>query len=256
MFGAMGRMGREVMRAVDLDEELELTSAVDTQAPPGGEEIILGSSTVKILPSLDDLDPDSIDVAIDFTHADPAAKNIEWALSNGVHAVVGTTGIPTDEIGRLAEIAGRSEANALIAPNFALGAVVMMRLGEVAALIFPECEIIEMHHRGKIDAPSGTALETVRRIEAAMSSPDLRDSTEREVPGARGARCGGMRVHSVRLDGIVASQRVIFGSPGETLTISHDTTDRSCFMPGVIMAVKAIDTLPGLTLGLESVLGL
>jgi 4-hydroxy-tetrahydrodipicolinate reductase len=256
VFGALGRMGREVMSAVDADDELELAAAVDREAAPGGEEMEVGASTVTVFPSIDELDPSTIDVAVDFTVAGAAVLNIEWALANGVHVVVGTTGISAEELEKLGSMAGSSEANALIAPNFTLGAVTMMRLSEIASNVFSECEIVEMHHRGKVDAPSGTAMETARRIEGAMSAPDETDATLREAPGARGAKAGPVRIHSIRLDGFVASQKVIFGSPGETLTISHDTTDRACFMPGVIMAVKAIGDMPGLTIGLEKVLGI
>jgi 4-hydroxy-tetrahydrodipicolinate reductase len=256
VFGALGRMGREVMGAVDGDDELELVAAVDREAPPGGEEIEAGASVVTVFPSIDDIDPSEVDVAVDFTVAGAAVANIKWALANEVHVVVGTTGIPAEELEKLESLARSSDANALIAPNFTLGAVTMMRLSEIASNVFSECEIVEMHHRGKIDAPSGTAMETARRIEEAMSSPDETDATTREVPRARGANAGPVRVHSIRLDGYVASQKVIFGSPGETLTISHDTTDRVCFMPGVLIAVKAIGDMPGLTIGLEKVLGI
>jgi len=256
VFGALGRMGREVMSAVDADDELELAAAVDREVPPGGEEMEAGTTTVTVFPSSDDLEPSEIDVAVDFTVAAAAVQNMRWALEHGVHVVVGTTGIPADELEALAAMAKDSEANALIAPNFTLGAVTMMRLSEIASKVFSECEIVEMHHRGKVDAPSGTALETARRIESAMSAPDETDATQRELPGARGVKAGPVRIHSVRLDGYVASQKVVFGSPGETLTISHDTTDRACFMPGVVMAIKAINDMPGLTIGLEKVLGI
>jgi 4-hydroxy-tetrahydrodipicolinate reductase len=168
--------------------------------------------------------------------------------------VVGTTGISEEDIKRLTEKAKSADANVLIAPNFAVGAVLMMRFSRIAASVFDQCEIIELHHRGKRDAPSGTAIATAGVIQEAMKPSAVPSSEEREVSGTRGGRLGPVSIHSVRLDGLVAHQEVLFGAKGQTLSIRHDTTDRSCFMPGVIIAVKAISGLPGLTIGLDSIL--
>jgi 4-hydroxy-tetrahydrodipicolinate reductase len=249
VLGAAGRMGREVCLAVEEEDGLELVGAVD----PAGRGLEV--SGVMIEPSITDLGSRGLDVMVDFTNSDAAAKNIRWAIENDVHSVVGSTGIPEDEIEGIGVLAESSTANVIIAPNFALGAVVMMRFAEMAANVFDQCEIIEMHRRGKRDAPSGTALMTARGVSAAMEPAPDEDADENTVSGCRGGRLGPVNIHSVRLDGMVAHQEVIFGSKGQTLTIRHDTTDRSCFMPGVIMAVKAVSGLEGLTVGLETIIG-
>jgi 4-hydroxy-tetrahydrodipicolinate reductase len=244
-------MGREVIRAVRDDPELDMVAAVDTRATD--EATGCGSD---VMGSLDCLDALDIDVLVDFTHAQAAVENILWALDKGINSVVGTTGIPA---GKLAEIKAGAEggaANVLIAPNFALGAVLMMKFAGTAALVFDQCEIIELHHRGKKDSPSGTAITTANIIAKEMDASEAPETVEGQVRGTRGGAIGPVRIHSVRLDGLVAHQEVIFGSKGQTLSIRHDTTDRSCFMPGVILAVKAIGNLPGLTIGLETVLSI
>ena len=196
--------------------------------------------------------------------------NVRWAISHAVDIVVGATGITEEgleEIARALE-AGGGESNVIVAPNFALGAVLMQRFSEVAARLFPSVEIIELHHDGKVDAPSGTSLSTARRIARARaasydggSDPDAPPasagpaSTE-SVEGVRGGDVQGIPVHSVRLPGLVAHQEVIFGSEGETLTIRHDSTDRTSFVPGMLLAVKRVSTRPGLTVGLEPLLDL
>lgn len=254
--GALGRMGREVCRAVLADPELDLAGAVDPSA--GGVEPapVVEGTGIPVVTGVESLYPAGIDVLVDFTHSAAAVSNTNWALDNGIHAVVGTTGIPEEELEAIGRRAGDGKANVIIAPNFALGAVMMMKFAEMAAGVFNQCEIIELHHRGKRDSPSGTALATASRIEEAMRAGDLPPFEEKEVRGSRGGGLGHVRIHSVRLDGLVAHQEVIFGSTGQTLIIRHDTTDRSCFMPGVIMAVKAVSGLPGLTLSLEPLLRL
>ncbi len=249
--GALGKMGVEVVSAVSGDPDLELVAVIDPSAVEGREHPACG---LGVLGSLDPVDPSTVDVLVDFTVADSAVGNIHWALDNGVHAVVGTTGIPADELERIAARAAGASSNVLIAPNFAIGAVVMMKLARAAAPSFDQCEIIELHHRGKKDAPSGTALATAMAIEEAADLPEPPESQSREVAGARGGRLGPVGIHSIRLDGFVASQEVIFGARGQTLSIRHDTTDRSCFMPGVLLAVKKVGELRGLTIGLDDLL--
>ena len=202
------------------------------------------------------------DVAVDFTVASAARDNLRWCADHGVHAVSGTTGFSEADLGQFGEWFGpSSSANALVAANFSLGAVLMMRCAELCAPYFDGIEIIELHHEHKRDAPSGTSLATARRIEAARAAAGsdalLPDPTEHEVlPGARGgATAAGIHLHSVRLPGLVAHQEVLFGSAGETFTMRHDSTDRVSFMPGVLLAIRAVAGRPGLTVGLDSLLG-
>ncbi len=196
-----------------------------------------------------------IDVVVDFTHLEAALQNLAWCAENGVHAVVGTTGFEPGHTAMLVDRFVRS--NAIIAPNFAIGAVLMMRFAELAAPHFDSAEVIELHHENKLDAPSGTAMMTVERM-AAASGDWVADPTETEVvEGARGGDGpGGIRVHSVRLHGLVAHQEVLLGTDGQTLTIRHDSLDRTSFMPGVVLAVRSVPDTPGVTFGLDSLLGL
>jgi 4-hydroxy-tetrahydrodipicolinate reductase len=247
-------MGAEVCRAVSADPDLELVAAVDPFR--FGRESIPGG--VVIAPSADALEEARAEVAVDFTELSAARENLAWCARLGVHSVVGTTGF-TDadraELGRLFPADGR--VGCFIAPNFAIGAVLMMRFAELAAPWFDSAEVIELHHDGKIDAPSGTAMLTAQRMAAA--SPEWSpDPTKTEVvPGARGGLGpAGIRIHSVRLRGLVAHQEVLLGTNGQSLSIRHDSYDRSSFMPGVLLAVKAVAQHPGVTVGLDRLLGL
>jgi 4-hydroxy-tetrahydrodipicolinate reductase len=257
VFGAGGRMGSTVCRAVVGDPELELVAGVDplhagidlrkvTGAPIGG---------LQMSPDADAILQAGATVAVDFTHVDAARENLTWCAENGIHAVVGTTGWLPDDLERLAAMFTRS--NCFVAPNFAIGAVLMMRFAELAAPWFETAEIIELHHDQKVDAPSGTAILTAERM-AARSSDWAPDPTERTVvEGARGgAGPAGIRVHSVRLRGMVAHQEVLLGTTGQSLSIRHDSYDRDSFMPGVLLAVKAVADHPGLTVGLDRLLDL
>jgi 4-hydroxy-tetrahydrodipicolinate reductase len=228
--GAAGRMGSTVCQAVRDDPETELVAEVDAQ---DSLEAILDAGA---------------DVAVEFSLPDSVKRNTAWLLERGVHTVVGATGLTADDIAELEKLTG--PANLFVAPNFAIGAVLMMRCAEMVARYLPDVEITELHHERKVDAPSGTALRTAHLIaEARRDRPARAD----EQP-ARGELVDGVPIHSVRLPGIVASQEVVFGAQGQTLTIRHDSTDRSSFMPGVLLAVKRIATLPGLTVGLEHLL--
>ena len=236
--GARGRMGQSVVAAVQAAEGLELVAELD-----------LGDS-------LTVLQDAGADVVVDFTAPDAVMATLEYCIGHGIHAVVGTTGF-TDE--RLEQVrawcAGVPDVGVLIAPNFGIGAVLMMRFAEMAAPFFESVEIIELHHPQKVDAPSGTAGHTARRIAAARAGlPAQPDATEQELAGARGADVDGIRVHSVRVRGLVAHQEVVFGGQGETLTIRHDSLDRTSFMPGVVLAVRTVPSRPGLTVGLDSYL--
>ena len=257
VFGAGGRMGSTVCRAVAADPDLELVGAID----PHHSGLDLRHATGVDVPDLH-IDPDPAalvaaraEVVVDFTVLDASRHNLAWAAEHGVHAVVGTTGFTDDDHRALRAQFTRS--NCLIAPNFAIGAVLMMRFAELAAPWFETAEVIELHHDQKVDAPSGTAMLTVQRM-AAASGEWAEDPTRKEVlPGARGATGpGGIPVHSVRLRGLVAHQEVLLGTTGQSLSIRHDSYDRASFMPGVVLAVKQIADHPGLTLGLDSLLGL
>lgn len=250
VIGAAGRMGRQVCDAVRAEPDLRLCAMVDIgMAPEAASES--GSS-------LELLKQTGVQVAVDFTTAQAAADNVRWCVANGIHAVVGTSGISSDVVEELGEMCRRHAGHVLIAPNFAIGAVLAIKFAGIAAAWMPDAEIIELHHRGKLDSPSGTALGTLEAIaRGRRSSPaPPPGATTENLPGARGAEREGVHVHSVRLPGLVAHQEVLFGGPGQTLSIRHDSTDRTSFMPGVILAVREIGNHPGLTVGLQSYLGL
>ena len=254
-------MGRTVCAAVAAADDMELVAAVDPVA--AGETVagLLGdvdagdAGGVTVAASLDAFAAAGVEVAVDFTVLDSARTNLARLAAGGIHAVVGTTGFSEEDLDRVAELFDRS--NCIIAPNFAISAVLMMHFAEKAAPLFDSAEIIELHHDAKVDAPSGTAMMTARRM--ADASADWNpDPTRTEVlPGARGGLGPeGIRVHSVRLAGLVAHQEVILGAQGQTLTVRCDSYDRSSFMPGMLLAVRTIANRPGLTVGLEPLLGL
>ena len=251
-------MGTTVCRAVAADPDLVLAAALD----PRLAGIDLGQATgvtetsMQVLGSKESLDPSTVDVAVDFTQAGAAHANALYCAKVGINIVIGTTGMSDDQMQVLDEAFANSTASCIIAANFAIGAVLMMKFAEMAAPLFETAEVVELHHENKIDAPSGTALVTAQRIVAARNGKEmLADPTISELPGARGHRIeGGVHLHSLRLKGVVAHQEVIFGTTGQTLTIRHDSYDRSSFMPGVLMAIKAIAGLRGLTIGLDGVL--
>ncbi len=240
MVGAKGRMGQAAVEAVKDADDMQLVAAIDIGVPPTA------------------LAQAGADVVIDFTTPDAVMRTLETCIASGIHCVVGTTGF-TDE--RLDTVRTWCDANptvgVLIAPNFGIGAVLMMRLSAMAAPYFESAEIVELHHPDKADAPSGTAAHTARAIaEARAGLPGFPDATTHEMPGARGARVDGVPVHSVRVRGLVAHQEVILGGIGETLTIRHDSLDRSSFMPGVLLGVREVARHPGLTVGLADYLDL
>lgn len=229
-------MGAAVCAAVEADPDLELAARVDI-----GDELRLFADT-------------ECEVVVDFTIADAARVTLPWLAMHGIHAVVGTTGLTDDDLALVRSAFGDGAAHCLLAPNFAVSAVLMTRFAELAAPFFDTAEIIEYHHDRKIDAPSGTAVDTADRISAARGDrPWNADPTEHEVyEGARGGTSpGGVRVHSVRMHGMVAHQDVIFGAQGQSLTIRQDSYDRDSFMPGVVLACKRITEHPGVTVGLE-----
>ncbi len=250
-------MGTTVCQAVIAAPDLELVAAVDPHHS-GRELAGLGvpHSSLTIAPSADALADGGAEVAVDFTVVDAARGNVEWCAAHDVHAVVGTTGFSDDDLVRFGELFTSSGANAVIAPNFTIGAVLMMRFAELAARWFETAEVVEIHHDRKIDAPSGTAMLTAQRM-AAAGGEWAADPTERVVAqGARGGHVGGIGVHSLRLRGVFAHQEVVLGTDGQTLTIRHDSYDRTAYMPGVLLAVRQVASRPGLTVGLDALLDL
>lgn len=242
VLGARGRMGAEVCRTIDREADLELVAMVDA-----------GDWLFNVADA-------GADVVVDFTTPDVVMDNIRFCVDQGVNCVVGTTGFDEAKLATVREwLEHKPGVGVLIAPNFGIGAVLSMRFAEQAARFFDSVEIIEMHHPSKVDAPSGTADRTAQviasaRAAAGMAAPP--DGTRSEVAGARGCSPHGIRVHSVRLAGLVAHQEVLFGTTGETLSIRHDSLDRASFMPGVLLAVRQIGHRPGLTVGLEPLLDL
>ena len=240
VLGAKGKVGATMVQAVEAAEDLRFTAGVDAGDPLS---LFTDSQT---------------EVVIDFTHPDVVMDNLKFLIDNGIHAVVGTTGFTDERLGQVkAWLAGKPDVAVLIAPNFAIGAVLSMHFAKQAARFFESAEVIELHHPQKADAPSGTAARTARLIaEARKGLPPNPDATSTGIEGARGADVDGIPVHSVRLAGLVAHQEVLFGTEGETLTIRHDSLDRTSFVPGVLLAVRTVREHPGLTVGLEPLLDL
>ena len=242
VLGAKGRMGSESVRALDAADGIEVVAQIDVDDPL---DLIVSSGA---------------QVALDFTQPAVALDNVTWCIEHGVNVVVGTSGFDDDRIATVTALLGDTPATGvLVVPNFSIGAVLMMRFAAVAAPFFESVEVIEMHHPAKIDAPSGTATRTAELISAARAaagSAALPDATTTDPEGARGAKVAGVPVHAVRARGFVASQEVLFGGEGEAFTIRHDSHDRTSFMPGVVAAVRAVAGRPGITVGLDAVLGL
>ncbi len=242
VLGAKGHMGREVCKAVNATEDLDLVAEID-----------LGDS-------IDSLKSNMVDVVVDFTNPGSVMANLKFAIENDIHAVVGTSGFDKNMIDTLRSLLStHPKVGVLVAPNFGLGAVLMMQFAATAARYFESAEIIELHHPEKLDAPSGTAIRTAELINEARTKElfgAMPDKTVNALDGARGAKIGSVPVHSVRLRGLVAHQEVLFGAGGETLKISHDSFDRSAFMPGVLVGIREVVRNPGLTVGLENYLRL
>jgi len=242
VIGARGRMGQATCEAVVEAEDMDLVAAVDAR---------------DWLFSLADGDSQ---VVVDFTHPDGVMDHIRFCIDHHIHAVVGTSGFTDERLDTIRQwLSAKPDLGVMVVPNFAIGAVLSARFAREAARFFESVEIIELHHAGKADAPSGTAVVTARAVALARKDAGMGavpDATTLETAGARGARVDGVHVHSVRLPGLVAHQEVILGSAGETLTIRHDSLHRSSFMPGVLSAIRAVSGRPGLTVGLEQLLGL
>jgi len=242
VLGARGRMGTATCAAVDAAPDLDLVASLDVDDSPA------------------DARAAGAQVVVDFTRPDVVMDTLSEVIGLGLHAVVGTSGFDDARLAQIrAWLASAPEVGVVVAPNFALGAVLLLRFARQAAPLFESVEVVELHHPGKVDAPSGTAVRTAEELAFARGQagvPPAPDATVQSLPGARGASVAGIPVHSVRLPGLVAHQEVLFGSAGETLTLRHDSIDRSSFMPWVLAAVRAVPSRPGLTVGRVSVLGL
>jgi 4-hydroxy-tetrahydrodipicolinate reductase len=260
VIGARGRMGQAVCRAVADTADLALVAAIDRSSVGQNVGRLIGRPEIDV-PISDELDrllEAEVEVAVDFTHPDVVMEDVRWCIAHAIHVVVGTTGPSGDDLDEIRHLIDDEggESNVIVAPNFALGAVLMQRFAAIAAVQFPAVEVIELHHAGKADAPSGTALATARRIAEARGDGGEPVATSETIEGVRGGDVDGVRIHSVRLPGLVAHQEVIFGGEGQTLSIRHDSTDRTSFMPGVLLAIRRVSTRPGLTVGLEPLLDL
>lgn len=256
--GALGRMGQEVARAVLADSDLRLVGAVETSAPqpyfPVEEypDLIPFSSDVGHL-----IEVTCPDVVVDFTHADVAIETARIALPLKVAMVIGTTGISEESLTEIRDLCAVNGVGAFLAPNFSLGAVLLMHLARIASRFFENAEIVEMHHDKKLDAPSGTALATARAMVEARGRQFVHPLTEKEVlSGVRGGEMDGIAIHSVRMPGIIATQEVLFGGKGQALLLRHDATSRESYMPGVILAIKEVMKVRTLVVGLDKLMGL
>lgn len=238
VFGARGRMGKTVVEAVNAADDLELVAAVDA-----GED---RSEVARA------------DVVVDFTHPDVVMSNIEWCIEHGIHMVIGTSGFNEARLAQVSSmLEGHPDVHIFIASNYSIAAVLMMHFAKKAAPFFESVEVVELHHPNKADAPSGTAVTTAEMIaEARSDCAPMPDATTTSLDGARGAQVNGVHVHSVRLQGLFAHQEVILGNPGEMLTIRDDSFDRVSYMPGVLAAVRAVPTRPGLSVGMDKLLGI
>jgi 4-hydroxy-tetrahydrodipicolinate reductase len=241
VLGARGRMGAEVCQVVDAADDLQLVSMVDQ-----GDEL---NAFVEA----------RTDVVVDFTSPDVVMDHMHWCIERNIHLVVGTSGFTEQRFDQIRQwLSDRPGLGVIVAPNFGVGAVLMMEFAERAARFFDSAEIVELHHPRKVDAPSGTAIRTAEMIAAARTGaglPSMPDATSSEFAGARGTEIAGVRIHSVRAAGLVAHQEVLLGSAGETLLLRHDSYDRASFMPGVLLAIRAVRQRPGLTVGIGPLIG-
>lgn len=255
--GAAGKMGIQVLKTIDEQDDMELVAAVDPNRE--GEDVgaLMGTEPmhVKCLASVAQLADVAPDVMIDFTTPAVVKANARQALELGIHCVVGTTGMTQNDLQELDDLALSKEVGIVMAPNFAIGAILLMRFAQEASRYFPDAEIIELHHNQKLDAPSGTAIKTAEAMIDARDGVELTSvASSEKIKGVRGGELGGIRIHSVRLPGLVAHEEVIFGGLGQILTLRHDSISRESFMPGVMLAVRKVTELKGLVYGLEHLL--
>ena len=255
--GALGRMGREVVNALCHESEVQLAGATELQVsddclplPDGSDAVALSSNLGYILTSCQP------DVLVDFTTQKATMPAVRIATEQGVNLVIGTTGLTADELSEIDRLAIAHKVGAVVAPNFALGAVLMIHLAKIAAKYFNYAEIIELHHHQKADSPSGTALSTAKIMAQAKGKPFCRPPEPKETSASRGEEVEGVTIHSVRLPGLLAHQEVLLGGPGQTLSIRHDTISRECYVPGVMLAIKEVVKNKGLVYGLDTLLSL
>ena len=255
--GALGRLGREVVNALCREPEIKVVGAVELKAsedylilPDGSGKIPFSSNLDYILTTC------KPDVLVDFTTAQATMSAVRIATKKGVNLVIGTTGLTPEAVDEIGKLAVANKVGAVVAPNFALGAVVMIHLAKIAAKYLDYAEIIELHHHLKADAPSGTALQTARAMAKERGKPFNRPPEQGQIPTSRGENVEGVSLHSVRLPGLLAHQEIIMGAPGQTLSIRHDTISRECYMPGVILAIKEVVKRQGLIYGLDTLLNL
>jgi 4-hydroxy-tetrahydrodipicolinate reductase len=263
--GAAGKMGREVVKAVAQASDMTLVGAIDRNpqyiGQDVGEVVGCGALEVPILSEFESVlamagQEKQLGVMVDFTHPDSIYENVRAAIAYGIRPVVGTTGLSSAQIQELAEFADKASTGCLIIPNFSIGVVLMQQAAVQASRYFDHVEIIELHHNQKADAPSGTALKTAEMLGelGKTFNPPSVEETE-TLPGAKGALAGeGIRIHSVRLPGLIAHQEIIFGAPGQLYTLRHDTSDRACYMPGVLLSIRKVIQLKSLVYGLEKIL--
>ena len=255
--GALGKMGREIISALCQESETQVVGAVELEATEDYLTLPDGSGTIPFSSDLDHiLTSCQPDVLVDFTIAKATMPAVRAATKQGVNLIVGTSGLAADEISEIERLATAHKVGIVVAPNFALGAVLMVHLAKVAAKYLDYAEIIELHHHLKADAPSGTALSTAKEMAQAKGKPFSRPSEKKEIPKSRGEEVEGIFIHAVRLPGLMAHQEVIMGAPGQTLSIRHDTISRECYIPGVILAIKEVVKRKGLVCGLDSLLSL
>jgi len=258
MFGICGRMGKAISGELVKEGDIKLVAGFDScnKGCDIGEVLGTGKTGISVTDSYDDVKKAAPDVIIDFTVAEAAQKTISWAIHNSIDIIVGTTGISRDVLEKYRKDSGKWDSKVFIVPNFAIGAVIMMKVSAMIAGYFESCEIIELHHHRKQDAPSGTSLATAEGISKnkVFSSSRLSAGEKENLEGSRGGFTGNIHIHSVRLPGLVAHQDVIFGTKGQTLSIRHDSTDRSSFYPGVIMAIRNIEKMGNFTYGLDKLI--
>ena len=258
MSGICGNMGASISRELIKEEGIELVGGLDIKnAGADIGEFLTGKKTGhKIFNSYNEIKELGPDIIIDFTDANAAYKNINWAIDNNINIIVGTTGLSSKDLASIENKALKSGSKTLIAPNFSIGAVIMIKISKMISKYFDNCEIIEMHHDKKRDAPSGTSILTADEISlgSIFNKSRLKEGETETIEGCRGGLAGGIHIHSIRLPGLLAHQNVIFGAKGQTLSIKHDSLDRSSFYPGVILAIKNLDKLSNYTFGLDKLI--
>ncbi|MCL4418453.1 MAG: 4-hydroxy-tetrahydrodipicolinate reductase [Actinobacteria bacterium] len=260
MFGICGKMGTSMTKELLKEEDLEVVCGFDklNTEKDMGYILGIGENDKKIFNRYEEVRNLNPDLIVDFTNAEAASATVTWALDEGMDIIVGTTGFKKDELVKIEKRANKSSSKVFIVPNFSIGAVLMIKISQMIAKYFDGCEIIELHHDKKKDAPSGTSISTAQQISQAkeFNSARLKDGEIETTAGSRGAFSDGIHIHSIRLPGLLAHQNVIFGTCGQTLSIKHDSIDRSSFYPGLLLAIRKINELPNYTYGLDKILDL